>query len=287
MSCKELGPICIDKSPSFYSTQGPTGHNDASDPVNPVIILKNSKSLNTIKKPPVDHLENINKFMMALWNNTPTIGNISPWDIPMGIKDMTDSNKSIEGRVKGGINAGTAMLAKYAFVAEKVGEVTLSRWLTASSVSLGFMMTSYELLSMLGQGYNAGHKIAKAKGHYRGIFMGITAALLWGGEDNFQLKQHLILRVSPDSIPGHFEVTAARGFNKGFIKGYKLFMKLPNKKRMDFFDMIFSQMEQTGDYNLFWRHRIEYEEINQATQTTIVMPYVARAIKIASVAKSL
>lgn len=220
------GPVGTSARPEYVTTNG----NLVEIMPRTGFILRSVSSDKDI----VNHWAFIGKTAMSLWNG---LGHSSLSDVrglkelPIahgttgvvtGIASAVDPNSNIADRIMGGSEAAAAFASKYAYVAQKVGAATKAKWLGAFSGVIGFAATAYEILTMMGKGYAAGHQIASANGKRSGALVGLAAGALRARRAD--ASQHVYHRVSRDMFPGSFEVSYAKSFNQGFYEGYSKFM---------------------------------------------------------------
>ena len=105
---------------------------------------------------------------------------MSPHSVVTGIQDAVDPDGSIDSRIAGGLGASAGLASKYAFAAEKLGAKAVAKWLGAYAGGIGFITTAWDILSMMGKGYEAGHKIASAKGESAGAIISLKATTPFG-----------------------------------------------------------------------------------------------------------
>jgi hypothetical protein len=244
--------------------------------------LKRGPFINKAKSQDNSLAEFYGNLATGLWNEFGS--KLVSIDVVSGIKDAFDPKADAETRIKGGLGITTGLATKYAFVAEKMGAYTMAKWLGAYVGGVGFLTTAWDIMSMMGKGYQAGHQIASAKGEQAGKLVGLTAAVAWGKSVNH--RQHIYNSVKPDMIPGSFEVTHARAFNKGYFEGYNLFMRLPKEQAYEFQMAILDMMKNDAlrDRALirFFRHRKAFGDEAQGAQTNMVLPYVIFTLRVST-----
>ena len=191
---------------------------------------------------------------------------------------LLDPKGSVEDRVTAGISIVGGMVEKYS--TRHLSTLTLKAGHTASfklasrllmvAKGINFGLTAWEILSMVGRGYQAAHETARSRGKESGFLYGLTFAVVV--ETPVSLGALRSSMPSRDAIPGKMEVSYWHGENKGRVEGYLFFKSLSKSQQKWFREGVFEIMRAKGTYNYFIQRKQQYgasEAINTALEPVI------------------